>query len=1050
MKPFDQDAEELRAQLEEGGDHDSDGPGEEAVRPVVRDISREPTQKEVEEHYMHHADFRQWCPHCVKGKAVSFGSRKRTDGEEEAVPMISVDYMFMADRQVKEEERGMPILVLKDRRSKLTWARVVPAKGVNAYAIKQTAKMITLLGYTKIIFKSDGEPAIKALKEAIKNELAIEVIMEESPVGDHAANGDVESAVRQVQGQIRTMKDALESRCGQRLPRDSHALPWLVAHAAATIARFRKDAHGITAYRRWKGKEFRRPVAEFGENIWYLKSDSVGKDKYVNRWHEGVWLGVSDETGESIIGTSEGAVKAKDFRRKPVVKERWDKEKLLTIRGVPWKTSVHAEGDELNIQINIPKDDEPLSELVKTRDMSDPIVKRFRISPGDVKKHGYTVGCAGCRCLSRGQPPQNHSELCRKRLAEILQKDGDVRLDRERERMDGNAARRKTMEKQADDMLVAHPRQNMQQQEAQKKRKAEAEADDAERMSRDMGKQRTEKTEGAGDQKDESRQQGGARSSGVKRRADDAQEDELMTSRIRRKLDEAREDDMQISTVFETMQNEAIQEHYDIEARGADTVVAYEREYYDNLNGERLDPELVRKARAEEMREFANYGVYRKVPLSECYDRTGKEPIGVRWVDVNKGDRTSPEYRSRLVAQEIKRDKRLDLFAGMPPLEAKRVLFSLMMSSDEQEGVVLDFIDVKRAYLQAGAIRDVYVQLPEEDREQGMCGKLLKAMYGTRDAAQCWEREYVGFMKRLGFATGRSSRCIFWHAERGIRAVIHGDDFTLFGRRDELDWFRTEMLKTFAIKVKARIGPGDTSEQATRILNRIVEYSDNVLMYEADQRHAEIVIEGMRLTEESKTVVTPGMNGPTQPGKTTLSDSQYRMLAARCNYLSQDRPDIQYATKEVCRKMSAPDEAAWGKLKRIARYLKGEKRVCYQYCRQQLPNEVVVYSDTDYAGCKETRKSTSGGAIMIGGHCVRTWSSTQAKITLSSGEAEYNGIVKAISEGIGVQNILRDMGYDFKLSVRTDSSAAIGICSRYGSGSIKHMDIKRLGAGEDQ
>ena len=1029
MQPFDQDAEERK--LNEDVEEEK---VEEAVKPVVRDISQEPTEREIEEHYMHHSEFRQWCPHCVKGKAVSFGHRRRQK-DQEGLPMISVDYMFMADKQLREEEKGMPMLVLKDRCSKALWARVVPAKGVNAYAVKELAKQITLLGYKKILFRSDGEPAIKSLKEAVKNELGIEVVMEESPVGDHAANGDVESAVRQVQGQIRTMKDALESRYGERLPGDSHAMPWLVAHAAATITRFRKDDHGLTAYRRWKGKEFRRPVAEFGECVWYLKSDSAGRDKYGSRWHEGVWLGIFNETGECIIGTDEGVVKAKDFRRKPIAKERWDKEKFQKIRGVPWKTSAHADGDELRIQINMPSDDGPLSELIEARPASEPTLKRYRIRKEDILKYGYTVGCLGCRCMSRGQPAQSHSEICRSRITAELRKEGDVRLDREKRRMEDEEEERGKKAKGCAEApsMGGDPPPQAPMEEERSKRRGEELGGDHKRRGEELGRGQTRNQGGDGGSS--------SRQSGIKRSAEEPQEGEDVANRIRRKVDQ---EGMEVGAVHEELIDNAIREHYDMVARGVDTVVAYERQYYDNLSGEKLDPDLVKKARAEEMNEFAKYGVYEKVPLSECRMKTGAEPIGVRWVDVNKGDAKAPEYRSRLVAQELKRDKRQDLFAAMPPIEATRILFSTMMSTDEQEGIVMDFIDVRRTYLHAKAIRNVYVHLPDEDHEAGMCGKLLKAMYGTRDAAQCWEREYVGFMKKVGFTSGRSSPCIFFHPERGIRAVIHGDDFTLSGQRHELDWFRKVMAKDFTIKIKARIGPGEGGEQATRNLNRIVEYDGNTLTYEADQRHAEVVVKGMGLSVESKSVVTPGTNTPMQAGSLGLSDSQYRMLAARCNYLAQDRPDMQYAAKEACRKMSSPDEAAWGRMKRIARYLKGESRVGYMYRRQQCPNVVVVWSDTDFAGCKETRKSTNGGAIMLGEHCVKTWSSTQPKIALSSGEAEYGGIVKASSEGMGVQSMLRDLGYDFTLQVNTDSSAAVGVSNRHGLGKVRHLDVREL------
>ena len=73
-------------------------------------------------------------------------------------------------------------------------------------------------------------------------------------------------------------------------------------------------------------------------------------------------------------------------------------------------------------------------------------------------------------------------------------------------------------------------------------------------------------------------------------------------------------------------------------------------------------------------------------------------------MDINKGDEDSPEYRSRLVAKEIKRDRNQDLFAATPPLEAKKILLSMAMTEgigfkrgQERHGMQLDFIDVRRA-----------------------------------------------------------------------------------------------------------------------------------------------------------------------------------------------------------------------------------------------------------------------------------------------------------------------------------------------------------------
>ena len=225
--------------------------------------------------------------------------------------------------------------------------------------------------------------------------------------------------------------------------------------------------------------------------------------------------------------------------------------------------------------------------------------------------------------------------------------------------------------------------------------------------------------------------------------------------------------------------------------------------FWDDLSGKALKPQLVRKARQEEMGEVHKHGVYTKVPIRDSWRVTGQGPIGTRWVDVNKGDEENPDYRSRLVAQEINDRKREDLFAATPPLEAKKLLFAMAMTAGigyqtgvRHRGHKLEFIDVRRAYFHAKARRDVYVQqLPPEDAEEGMCGKLNKALYGTRDVAQNWEHEYIEFLEQLGFRRGISTPCIFWHQGRDIRVVVHGDDFTILANEKELNWFKEHIAE---------------------------------------------------------------------------------------------------------------------------------------------------------------------------------------------------------------------------------------------------------------
>ena len=80
----------------------------------------------------------------------------------------------------------------------------------------------------------------------------------------------------------------------------------------------------------------------------------------------------------------------------------------------------------------------------------------------------------------------------------------------------------------------------------------------------------------------------------------------------------------------------------------------------------------------------------------------------------------------------------------------------------------------------------------------------------------------------------------------------------------------------------------------------------------------------------------------------------------------------------------------------------------------------------------------------MGSHPIKTWSSTQTSIALSSGEAEFNGVVRGSGVGLGYQSLLRDLGITIPLRVWTDSNAAIGICSRQGLGGVRHLDTHTL------
>ena len=305
-------------------------------------------------------------------------------------------------------------------------------------------------------------------------------------------------------------------------------------------------------------------------------------------------------------------------------------------------------------------------------------------------------------------------------------------------------------------------------------------------------------------------------------------------------------------------------------------------------------------------------------------------------------------------------------------------------------------------------------------------------------------------LEKMGFVRGKASACCFRHESRDVRCMVHGDDFVFVAEGPDLDWVEKQMEQSFLVKVVGRLGGDMEDKQEITILNRVIRWTEGGLEYEADPRHAELLD---RDYGENTTVVTPGVqevlkdtNEKNEEEEEELKPEEVRWFragAARANYLGMDRPEIAFATKELCRRMTAPRKCDMRALGRVARYLKGAPRLVYTFPWQEHAS-LSVFVDTDFAGCVATRKSTSGGCALMGRHIVKHWAATQKVITLSSGEAELAGVVKGAAEGLGLQSLCLDLGLTVDISLYADSSAAIGICRRSGIGKVRHLATGQL------
>ena len=138
--------------------------------------------------------------------------------------------------------------------------------------------------------------------------------------------------------------------------------------------------------------------------------------------------------------------------------------------------------------------------------------------------------------------------------------------------------------------------------------------------------------------------------------------------------------------------------------------------------------------------------------------------------------------------------------------------------------------------------------------------------------------------------------------------------------------------------------------------------------------------------------------------------------------------------------MSKPTKGDWLKLKRLGRYLVGRPRLQQVYPWQSPQNILKVFTDADRAGCKESRRSTTGGCAMLGRHTLKGWSKTQTLIALSSGESDLYAALKASAEAFGMVALPKDLGYEVKGEIWGDASAALGIINRKGLGKTRHID----------
>ena len=248
-----------------------------------------------------------------------------------------------------------------------------------------------------------------------------------------------------------------------------------------------------------------------------------------------------------------------------------------------------------------------------------------------------------------------------------------------------------------------------------------------------------------------------------------------------------------------------------------------------------------------------------------------------------------------------------------------------------------------------------------------------------------------------------------------------------------------EFKKHFLVRKAEIVSLKPEHENETHFLKRRISVDDFGWHVELDQRCVKSLLDAMAMNL-CKSMATPGSKGQesSHVEAEKLGPQEHREFgsgAGICQYMTEQRFDIAFSTKEIMREAAGPTTASKTKLKRIARYLKGRQRCVLNFpSAGKLDDVIHMTVDADWAGGPKDKVLHAGGVLAIGPcFTVRHWSVTEATVSLSSAESEAKAITKGCIQAFYVKHLLEHQtARPFKIELRTDSSSAKAIMQRLG------------------
>lgn len=387
-------------------------------------------------------------------------------------------------------------------------------------------------------------------------------------------------------------------------------------------------------------------------------------------------------------------------------------------------------------------------------------------------------------------------------------------------------------------------------------------------------------------------------------------------------------------------------------------------------------------------------------------------------------------------------------YASVLSSRDNRVLLALAAA----EGWHVFATDIVQAFLY-GVLDDVDLYIDPPARypcPPGSVLKLKKAIYGLHQAPVKFKKEVTDWFLSNGYSPANPAKTI-WIKRTKEGLIIHAqyaDDFLHFTDNLQLYYrFRERFSERFSLKSGiADVYLGNKIEVDQE--KEEVRFNQTVFVEE--------LLEQMDMSKANATT-TPMVErlSATESVGEKLSAEQhglYRSVVGSLLYLAcWTRPDIAFAVSELSRFMSAPCVKHFEALKRLLRYLKGTVTYGLRYTRastdrKEKSNVLWGFVDSDWAGCPDSRRSTSGYVLMLNGAAVAWKSKKQSVVALSSAEAEFISASSMVQEVIYIRRLLESLGFkqDSPTKVFEDNRTCIAWSegSVGGSDRAKHIDLR--------